>query len=376
MGHNDYTDAVQVIKTAILRSQYKAAKSVNAESLSLNYGIGQYVSKNSREGFWGTGAIETISEQLHKELPGLRGFSSANIKFMRQFYEEWNECINSLTTVSEFNSDKSLTAVSEIDTHQLININNGRDGKFNFDDFLSLGFTHHMIILRKTKTLSERLFYIQQAAENKWNKGILTAQIESNLFEKRGSLPNNFTKAISEPKQALKAIQMFKDEYLLDFINVEELGVRDKADIDEKVIEQEIVQNVKNFIMTFGHDFTFVGNQYHLEIYGEEQYPDLLFFNRELNALVVVELKKGNFKTAYLGQLCAYLRIIDDKVKKPHENPTIGLILCKTVNKEFAEYVIQDYDKPMGIATYKSAEDMPEKLRKALPDVEKLKELL
>ena len=128
--------------------------------------------------------------------------------------------------------------------------------------------------------------------------------------------------------------------------------------------------------MTFGHDFTFVGNQYHLEIFGEEQYPDLLFFNRELNALVVVELKKGNFKTAYLGQLCAYLRIIDDKVKKPHENPTIGLILCKTMNKEFAEYVIQDYDKPMGVATYRSAEDMPEKLRKALPDVEKLKELL
>lgn len=370
------TEAVQTIKNAILKSQYNAAKSVNAESLSLNYGIGQYVSENSRLGFWGTGAIEKISEQLHKELPGLRGFSAANIKFMRQFYEAWSKDFESLTAVSEIKKQKTLTAVSEIDTMQLVKGNNLQGETFNIDIFLSLGFTHHMIIIRKTKNLGERLFYIRQAVENKWSKETLTAQIESNLFEKRGALPNNFTKTISDSRQALKAIQMFKDEYLLDFINVEELGSRDQADIDERIVEQEIVQNVKNFIMTFGHDFTFVGNQYHLEIFGEEQYPDLLFFNRELNALVVVELKKGNFKTAYLGQLCAYLRIIDDKVKKPHENPTIGLILCKTMNKEFAEYVIQDYDKPMGVATYRSAEDMPEKLRKALPDVEKLKELL
>lgn len=372
----DYTEAVQAIKTAILKSQYKAARNVNAESLSLNYGIGQYVSRNSRDGFWGTGAIEKISERLHKELPGLRGFSAANIKFMRQFYEEWSKDLESLTTANEIRSDKSLTAVSEIDTLQLINERDLKGEKFNIETFLSLGFTHHMIIIRKAKTLAERLFYIRQAVENQWSKETLSSQIESNLFEKRGTLPNNFTKTITDSKQALKAIQMFKDEYLLDFINVEELGVRDNADIDEKVIEQEIVQNVKNFIMTFGNDFAFVGNQYHLEIFGEEQYPDLLFFNRELNALVVVELKKGDFKTAYLGQLCAYLKIIDDKLKKPHENPTIGLILCKNVNKDFAEYVIQDYDKPMGVATYRSAEDMPEKLRKALPDVEKLKELL
>ena len=372
----DYTDAVQAIKTAILKSQYKAAKSVNGESLSLSYGIGQYVSRNSREGFWGTGAIEKISEQLHKELPGLRGFSAANIKFMRQFYEEWSADLESLTAVSEIKNDKSLAMVSEIDTLQLIPNGDLQGEKFDIETFLSLGFTHHMIIIRKAKTLAERLFYIRQAVENKWSKETLNAQIELNLFEKRGTLPNNFSKTITDSKQALKAIQMFKDEYLLDFINVEELGIRDKADIDERVIEQEIVQNVKNFIMTFGKDFTFVGNQYHLEIFGEEQYPDLLFFNRELNALVVVELKKGDFKTAYLGQLCAYLKIIDDKVKKPHENPTIGLILCKTVNKDFAEYVIQDYDKPMGVATYRSAEDMPEKLRKALPDVEKLKKLL
>ncbi|MBR7001860.1 MAG: DUF1016 family protein [Neisseriaceae bacterium] len=373
---NHINQAVETIKTAILKSQYRAAKNVNSEVLSLNYGIGQYVSKNSRQGFWGTGAIETISERLHKELPGLRGFSAANLKFMRQFYEVWNEDFKSLTAVSEIKNNKSLTTVSEIDTQQLLTEQKSNGEKFNIETFLSLGFTHHLIIIRKTNTLAERLFYIRQAVKNKWSKKFLSNQIDENLFARKGELPNNFIKTMPNAQQAFKAIQMFKDEYLLDFLNVEEIGIRDKSDIDERVIEQEIIHNVKNFIMTFGNDFTFVGNQYHLEIFGEEQFPDLLFFNRELNALVVVELKKGDFKTSYLGQLCAYLRIIDDKVKKAHENPTIGLILCQNMNKEFAEYVIQDYNKPMGIATYKTIEDMPEKLRNTLPDIEKLKNLI
>jgi len=169
---------------------------------------------------------------------------------------------------------------------------------------------------------------------------------------------------------------MFKDEYALDFINVEGIGERDNEDIDERVVEQQIVQNIKKFIMTFGRDFAFIGSQYHLEVYGEEQFPDLLFFNRELNAMVCVELKTGKFKSSYMGQLMTYLRILDDQVKKPHENPTIGIVLCKEVNRDFVEYVIQDYDKPMGVATYTTSDNMPEKLRKALPDIEELKKLL
>ncbi|MCQ2604563.1 MAG: DUF1016 domain-containing protein, partial [Spirochaetia bacterium] len=200
--------------------------------------------------------------------------------------------------------------------------------------------------------------------------------IERNDFLHQKELPNNFVNTLSSAKQARKAVQIFKDEYLLDFINVEEIGERDIQDVDEKVVENQIIQNIKNFIMTFGKDFTFVGNQYHLEAYGEEFFSDLLFFNRELNCLVVVELKTGEFKPSYLGQLCTYLRILDDKVKKPHENSTIGIVLCKSMNKEFVEYVIQDYDKPMGVSTYKSMEDMPEKIKKVMPDIEELKKLI
>lgn len=168
----------------------------------------------------------------------------------------------------------------------------------------------------------------------------------------------------------------FKDSYLLDFINIEEIGERDLQDIDERVVEQQIVHNIKKFIMTFGKDFAFVGNQYHLEIYSEDFFPDLLFFNRELNALVVVELKSGKFKSSYLAQLMTYLRILDDKVKKPHENPSIGIVLCKEANRSFVEYVMQDYDKPMGVATYTTTKEMPEMLKDTLPDMDELKKLL
>ena len=168
----------------------------------------------------------------------------------------------------------------------------------------------------------------------------------------------------------------FKDSYLLDFINTEEIGERDLQDIDERVVEQQIVHNIKKFIMTFGKDFAFVGNQYHLEIYSEDFFPDLLFFNRELNALVVVELKSGKFKSSYLAQLMTYLRILDDKVKKSHENPSIGIILCKEANRSFVEYVMQDYDKPMGVATYTTTKEMPEMLKDTLPDMDELKKLL
>ena len=371
-----YTEAIRVIKEAILQSQYRAVSIANKEQLSLYYGIGKYVSENSRNGVWGKGAIETISDRLQKELPGLRGFSAANIKFMRQFYETWCEDLKSLTTVSRLEDDKSLTAVSEIDTQLLIPCENTQKESFDAASFLRLGFTHHMIIVRKTKSLAERLFYIRQALANKWSKEVLAARIEDDLFNHQGEIANNFMQKIPDARQSLKAIGMFKDEYLLDFINVEELGERDKEDIDERVIEQGIIHNIKKFILTFGRDFAFVGNQYKLEVYGVEHFPDLIFFNRELNALVVIELKKGAFKSSYLGQLCTYLRLVDDQMRKSHENPSIGIVLCKSADKKYVEYVIQDYDKPLGVATYKTSDEMPEKLKQALPDIEELKKLL
>ena len=371
--HNvvDYNIAVQTIKDAILRSQYQAAKLVNREMLSLYYGIGRYISANSREGFWGTGAIRTISERLRKELPGLKGFSETNLKNMRLFYEEWEPILNK----SAISTIISSVATDEIETALLLPAKSSVTTD-DLESFLSLDFTHHIAILNGEKDVTKRLKYIHLSLANHWNTKYLQQQIKDNAADKYGAMPSNFGVTIKDSRDAVKALNMFKDEYLLDFINTEEIGIRDMADIDERVVEKEIIHNIKKFIMTFGRDFAFVGNQYHLEAFSEDFFPDLLFFNRGLNCLVVVELKTGDFKPGYLAQLMTYLRILDDKVKKPHENPSIGIVLCKNANKDFVEYVIQDYAKPMGVATYRLSEDMPEKLREALPDVEELRKLL
>ena len=189
-------------------------------------------------------------------------------------------------------------------------------------------------------------------------------------------MPNNFEMAFKDSRSALKAVEMFRDEYLLDFINLEALGARDREDLDERVLENAIVHNIRDFIMTFGRDFSFVGNQYCIEAHGREHFIDLLFYNRDLSSLVAVELKAGPFKAAYLGQLNMYLQLLDDFVRKPHENPSIGIILCSDAEKPYVEYAVRDYAKPMGVAVYKTRDEMPEKLRRALPSIEDLRKLL
>jgi predicted nuclease of restriction endonuclease-like (RecB) superfamily len=366
-------NAVQTIKGAILQSQQRALAAINQEQLALYYGIGRFVSMNTRNKNWGKGFIEVVSEQLRKELPGLRGFSAASLRKMRTFYEEWQ--MLSDNSFVETNKLVDIESKSFVGTNELPVVQFKIDANFPIAAFMNIGFTHHYAIISKVKDVEQRKFYIQFAADTKAKVEDLEQIINDDLYSHQGELPNNFKKTIPDQLQAYRAISMFKDEYLLDFINTEELFIRDK-DRDERMIEQRIVQNVKEFIMTFGKDFTFVGNQYRLEKFGVEEFPDLLFFNRELAALVCVELKDGPFRTSYLGQLAGYLRILDDEVRKPNENPSIGIILCKSANKKFIEYVIQDYDKPMGVATYKTTADMDERLKRLLPPVEELEKLL
>ena len=331
-----------------LESQYRSAKMISGEQLSLYFGIGCYVSEHSRKDKWGTGAIEAISEQLKKELPGLHGFSAESIKKMRQFYEFWSQFINWSPVATEINRD----------------------------DFLGISFSHHMEILNKTKHIDTVLFYIHETVMHRWDKYTLREKLKLKIHETQKGIPNNFVQTIPSSRQALQAVKMFKDEYLPDYINLEDIDAADDEDVDERVVENTIVRNVKRFMMTFGKDFAYVGNQYNLEVFGEEQRNDLLFFNRQLNCLVAIELKGGKFKIAYLGQLYGYLQVLDDQVRKPHENPSIGIILCRCANRAFVEYAVRDYTKPMGVATYKMLGDMPEVFREALPDEDELKKLL
>lgn len=380
---NLYNHTAEIIKSAILQGQYEALKGVNRIQLATYYWIGKYVSQNTRKGFWGTGALKLISERIYKLLSGLRGYSAENLKKMRQFYEAWyifdyesvdsNEypilSDNSVITITELNNTGN-----QIDIFRELRIPNLAE--FPVEDFFKVPFSHHIQIFSGVKDASARYYYIRKCAEENLTVNALKKSIKEDDYRKHTELPNNFGLTITDSKSARKAVMAFKDSYVLDFINTEEIGERDLQDVDERVVEQKIVHNIKKFIMTFGRDFAFVGNQYHLEIYSEEFFPDLLFFNRELNALVVVELKTGKFKTGYLAQLMTYLRILDDKVRKPHENPSIGIVLCKEANRSFVEYVMQDYDKPMGVATYTTSKEMPDMLKDALPDMDELKKLL
>ncbi len=381
--HNQYDKAAEIIKTAILQSQYEASKDINRIQLGLYFGIGKFLSEKTRNAKWGTNALQFISDKLKSDLPGLRGFSVTNLKKMRTFYDNWKSIdYNSSVTTDEI----SPVVTGEIEDVQkvgdmIIRLENNAIkiddiGSFPIEDFFKIPFSHHMIVVEKVKEIEARYYYINRTAEEHLSVEQLRKIIKNNDFENRESMPNNFPRTISNSSLARKAVIMFKDEYLLDFINVEEIGERDKNDVDERVVEKQIVENIKRFIMTFGKDFAFVGNQYHLEIYGENFFPDLLFFNRDLNSLVVFELKTGDFKSIYLAQLMTYLRILDDKVRKPHENPSIGIVLCRNANKDFVKYVIQDYGKPMGVATFDTLSEMPERLQKALPDIEELKKLL
>lgn len=362
----EYNNAVQQIKVAILQSQSRALKGVNQEQLALYYGIGRFISINTREGNWGQGALLTISKQLRAEMPGLKGFSETNLRLMRIFYEEWRDLeTNSSVAADEFQlPDNEQNIIHQL---QLTNCSG-----FPIVAFLSIGFTHHSTILTKVKDIEQRMYYIQLCADLNLSNDELKRKIAEDAFHKQGRMPNNFTQTIPDHKRAFRAIQMFKDEYLLDFINVEQLGERDE-DIDEKVVENEIVHNMKNFIMTFGRGFTFIGDQVHYDKLGHDHWIDLLFFNRILRSIVVVELKKGSFKPAYLGQLTTYLHILDDDERYEGENPSVGIILCKDADRAYVEYVLQDYKRPMGVATYKSNE---EQLKELLPDEEEMKKLL
>jgi len=403
----DFKDAIVVIKEAIIRSRYQAAALVNKELLCLYYAVGKFVSENSGSSLWGKSAIRHLSDNLQKELPGLRGFSESAIKRMRSFYEEWSAVLlnRPLTTddlyqrnlnrpmasgdLNYIETNRPLTTgdLNRVDANRALtthDLNTIADLKLlerhivdtnateSFaTDFLRVGFYHHSEILANEKSLEGRMFYISQCAEGFWSVEALKSKLRGKTFSKTGTMPNNFVKTLPVPEQARRAMRSFKDEYLLDFINIE-----DDDDPDERVLERGIANNIKKFILSFGNKFCFVGNQYRVVVDGEENFIDLLFFNRELRSLVAVELKRGKFKPSYLGQMTFYLSALDKTVRQKDESPSIGIILCKEANKNIVEFAVRDYSKPLGVATYKTRKEMPAKWRKALPDLEDMRKLL
>jgi len=378
-----YSNDVKLIKNAILQSRYRAAQSSNKEQLLLYYSIGHYVSQNTRTGKWGTGAIEEISRQLQLELPGLRGYSASSIKYMRTFFEEWVEVFSSSQKFLAYNFDSAINdPIRHLLSDELQNhddnpnrhLPSGDLESTTIDAFLRIGFTHHREILSKCKLAEERWYYIMRCASEFWSVESLKDHIKADDYSRTGALPNNFELTIPDEKLAARAVRSFKDEYLLDYINIEQDD--DSEVIDERVLNRDIIADIRKFVLTFGEGFCPIGNQFRVIVDEEEFFIDILLFNRNLNCLVAIELKRGAFKPSYLGQLNFYLSALDEHVKKPHENNSIGLLLRKDTKKSIVELAIRDFNKPMGVATYSTMGNIPKEYQSLKPLIDGVQEIL
>ena len=384
----EITRHVKMLKTLILHARYVAARQANAEMLKLYFVIGAYVSEHSRKGKWGTGVIEAISEQLSRELPGLRGFSARNMRDMRHFCEEWTGSAIwrplaaklKLGTAADCQSMareiwQPLAAKLESGKLEVLQPAADELGQFDLGAFLSIGFTHHMIIISKCKTAEERLFYIRRCAAGFWSKDALKQHLAANEYATEGHAVNNFALTIPDDKQVGRAVQAFRSEYLLDFVNIVDLNETEE-ERDEPEWMMEMVMKVKDLIQALGDDFCFMNVKKRFVVEDEEFYSDLVFYHRALKCMVAIELKKGKFKPAYLSQLSFYLSCLDKYVKRDDENPSIGLVLCHEMKRGVVELAVRDMARPIGVATYRSSADVPEEYKVLTPLLEGAQALL
>ena len=371
---SDFVSAVKDIKLAILQARANAARLANAEALKLYFYVGGYISKKTRSAKWGSGAIDALSNQLQVELPGLRGFSASSIKRMRVFFEAWAPFIS----IRHLPSDEIRpTALGETGLDIIRPAALGEFGDDGFRLFLSLGFSFHSTILEKVQSKDERLYYVMRAAKEVWSHSDLLFHLRADDYHHIGALPNNFEKTLSPMAQATRAVRSFRDEYLLELVNLDNVDARADQDVDERVLSKALVADVEKTIRALGgDDFCFMGREKRLVFEDEEFFIDLLFYHRGLRALVAVELKMGKFRPAYLGQLNFYLSALDKLVKRADENQSIGLILCEEMKKPVVQLAVQDVSKPIGVATYKTLRSIPQPYKTLAPVIEGVKRVM
>lgn len=372
----DFATAVKDIKLAILQARAKAARLANAEALKLYFYVGGYISKKTRNAKWGSGAIDALSNRLQVELPGLRGFSPGNIRKMRLFFEAWAPfmSIRSLPT-----NELEMMPIRHLPSDEICSLPTNEIQQLptvEFDDdflsaFLAVGFTHHVAIFMAAKDTDERLYYVMACAKEHWNVQQLESHLRADDYHHIGALPNNFGKTLSPMALATKAVRSFRDEYLLELVNLDNVDAVHDQDVDERVLAKELVVNIEKTIAALGgSDFCFMGREKRLVVEGEELYIDLLFYHRSLQAMVAIELKMGKFRASYLGQLSQYLSVLDAVEKKPNENPSIGLLLCEKMNNPVVQLTVQGYSQPIGIATYQALKNIPQPYKMLAPVID------
>lgn len=325
MNDNDYLNTLECIKAEIRSAQYKAAVNVNRELILLYYQIGCVINEHKS---WGNKFIDNLAADIRISFPNATGYSVRNLKYMAKFAATYPD-IQFVQTVSA-----------------------------------QIPWSHNVALLDKVKNPDIRKWYMEKAIENGWSHSVLIHQIESNLYERQAIADkvSNFERRLPAPQSEL-AMQTMKDPYVFDFIPF-------KEDMVERDIENALVRDVTKLLLELGTGFAFLGNQYHINVGGDDFYIDLLFYNLNLRCYVVIELKTGDFKPEYAGQINFYLSAVDGILKREDDNPSIGLLLCKSKNNLVAEYSLKDMSKPIGVSEYKITRNLPEALEKQLPSVE------
>ncbi len=323
-----YTDWLADLKTRIHSAQQRATLAVNRELVLLYWQIGRDILTRQAEQGWGAKVIERLAEDLRAAFPEVKGFSRANLMYMRAFAEAWPD------------AEIVQQAVGQ------------------------LPWGHNLVLLTRLKNAEQRLAYARSAIAHGWSRNVLNIHIETRLLERQGAALTNFELTLPKPQSDL-ARESLKDPYRLDF-----LGLGREA--GEREIENALLKHITEFLLELGAGFAFVGRQVLLDVAGDEFFIDLLFYHLKLRCYVVIELKGGKFKPEHLGQLSFYLAAVDAQVKHPQDAPTIGLLLCKSKNKVVAEYALRNNTQPLGVAEYQLLDSLPAELQTSLPSIEQI----
>ena len=333
----EYKAWLKSLKNKFQTSQIKASIKVNTTLLEFYWDLGEQIVEMQNKHKWGSGFLEKLSQDLSIEFPNIKGFSYRNIRFIKQWYIFWQQ------------------DAAKIDNK-------------NWQQFVAILFQiawgHHQIILNKIKNIDEAIYYVQNTLKNGISRNVLIHQIESNLFERNGKALTNFENTLP-PLQSDLAKEITKDPYIFDFITLTD-------DYQERELEDALTQNITNFLLELGSGFAFVGRQYKLNIGGDEFKIDLLFYHIKLKCYVVVELKATSFKPEHAGKLSFYTSAIDGELKADDDNPTIGILICKSKNDTVVEYALKDINKPLGISEYQLTEVLPKEYKSSLPSIEEI----
>jgi predicted nuclease of restriction endonuclease-like (RecB) superfamily len=331
--NKEYLQLLHEIKDRVRSAQIKAAISVNKELIGLYWDVGKMINEKQAKSQWGDSVVDMLAGDLKREFPDMKGFSRANLFGIRQWYLFYS-------TMDE-------------KVQQLVR---------------QLPWGHNMVIVNKIKDSSEAVFYLTEAIRNNWSRNVLIHQIESGLYQRKSKVLHNFEATLPAPQSDL-ARQTLKDPYIFDFLSLGE-------EAQEREIEKELTKHITKFLLELGAGFSFVGSQYALEVSEQEYYIDLLFYHLKLRCYVIIELKNGEFKPEYVGKLNFYLSAVDKILRHEDDNPSIGIILCKSKDRIIAEYALKDMSKPISVSEYKIVRSIPEKLKTSLPTIDELEKEL